>query len=242
MVADSIRRILPEIMNEVLLKTLANANVMQEQRRLAPQQRQQPATRRQGPTPAAQRAQQLAGIDRSRSLREVLGADASGADFYEQAERRMQRPSPQPQRQVVRQPVYESDNLDDYGDDEVYDYEQPPQNALREQMNSRIQSLPPHLQALAEETFNDSYDDDGGEMWGDDEMAPTVESFQPQAPSLNIDRAAQVAGVDFERARKLIQVTERKNNVDSADKLSEAQWKLQQLERKRRELDSQKVG
>lgn len=240
MVRESIQRILPEVMNEVLLRTLANANVVQEQR--------QPASRRQvpqGPSKAAQRAQQLAGVDRGRSLRDVLQAEESGVDFYERAEKMMsgRQVPPVPRQNFAPQPIHEQHDYEfDFDDDEQAD----PRESLREQVIAqRISQLPPQLQALAEDTFNHAMDDDVvGEMWGDDEMAPDLDGFagdsdmvQPKAPPLNIERAARVAGVDFSRAQKLMQITEKKTKVNAADKLAEAQWKQEQLERYRESLN-----
>lgn len=238
MVRESIQRILPEVMNEVLLRTLANANVVQEQRQPAPRRQPSPP----GPSKAAQRAQQLAGVDRGRSLRDVLQAEESGTDFYERAERMME--GRQPRRAPAPQPVQQHHDYEfDFDDDD----EQPdPRESLREQVIAqRISQLPPQLQALAEDTFNHAMDDDVvGEMWGDDEMAPDLDGFagdsdmvQPKAPPLNIERAARIAGVDFSRAQKLMQITEKKTKVNAADKLAEAQWKQEQLERYRESLN-----
>lgn len=253
MVEDSIRRILPEVMNEVLLRTLTQ-NTISEQRRPAPQQR------RQAPAPQKQqmrRQQQLAGVDRSMSLREALNPDEAGLDFYEQAEALIERRQPKRQAPPVparRQPIVEQyDENEMYGEDEIFDFSDAPPAPLQRQQNvreqivaQRISELPPAIQSLAEETFklvgDDEFESDDG-MWGDNEFAPSLnEGSQARAPNLNIDRAAQVAGVDFNRARQLMQVTSAKHDKDPEDVIAENQWKQEQLRRKRAELDRQKIG
>lgn len=72
MVAESIRRQLPDIMNEVLLRTLASSGVMSESRREAAPAVRQPR-RQQSDRPAPQTR---------RSLREQLFDETAGADFY----------------------------------------------------------------------------------------------------------------------------------------------------------------
>lgn len=237
MVADSIRRLLPEIMNEYLVRTVANAGLVQERRSpvRAPAQR---------PTKAAQRAQRLAGIDRPSSLREVLNVEETGADFYDHVEQALAGRMPQPRRSPA--PVKEDYEFD-FGDDDGSD----PRETLREQVFAqRISQLPPQLQALAADTLQEGVDDDMvGEMWGEDELAPGIgeepSMFGPKAPPLNIERAARVANVDFSRAQQLLNLSEQRaalKHGTPADRLAEAEWKEKALERKRRELDSIKVG
>lgn len=241
MVRESIERLLPEVMNEVLLRTLAGSGVLREQapaQRPAAPQRQQPKRKPAQPS-ASQRAQELAGINRSMSLREALNADSSGADFYEQAERMMRPPSPRP---APIQEVIEYDDPDSY----EYEDEAPVQSHRQQVMAQRLSQLPPQLQALAEDTFRLVEGDEGDdEMWGDNEFAPDItEPSQASAPPLNIDRAAKAANVDFNRAQQLLGLTEQKKptRVDPDEFRRQQQWKLEQLERKRRELESQKVG
>jgi hypothetical protein len=252
MVQDSIRRILPEVMNEVLLKALTQQNVVQEQRRPQPQ-RQQPQRQQPQAQPNMRRQQQLAGVDRSMSLREALQSDDAGADYYEQAEQAIQSRQPQrqaPRQQPQRQQVVEQyDENEMYGDEEVFDFNDAPpapRPQVREQVAQRISQLPPALQGLAEDSFrlvaDDEYESEDG-TWGDNEFAPSLnEGVQATAPNLNLDRAAQIAGVDFNRAKQLMQVTSTKHDKDPEDVIAENQWKRQQLERKRAELDRQKIG
>jgi len=190
----------------------------------------------------SKRAHQLPGLDRSTSLREILDSQASGADFYEQAERMMHRPQAPVPRSNFIQEDYELDLEDDDGGQE----ETP---SMREQvLAQRISQLPPQLQALAEDSFQ-LIDEGEDEMWSDNEFAPDIgmgssDLSQPSAPPLNIERAARVANVDFSRAQKLLGLTEQKRptQVDPDDFRRQREWKMQQLERKRRELESKKVG
>lgn len=271
MVEQAIREILPEVMNEVLMKTLAGATMnetrapVRRQQAPAPQQRR--AQPQQRPSPNLARQQQLAGLDRSLSLREALSGDDAGSDYYEEAERMLEQrrpsqPRPAPQRQPVRQPIVEQQYDEDemYGEDEIFDFSSPPpapkrqapppqrQQSMQEQvMAQRISELPPALQNLAEDTFrlvgDDEFEDDGGE-WGTNEFAPTAGALGPRAPALNIDRAADALGLDFSRFAQTIQVTEGTNKpkITQQDVQNEANWKMQQLERKRALLDAKKVG
>ncbi len=71
MVEDAIRRVLPGIMNEVLLKTIANSGVIREQ-----PVRQQAVAKQQAPRPQQQRPR------RPSSLEDILD-ETAGADFYD---------------------------------------------------------------------------------------------------------------------------------------------------------------
>lgn len=83
MVEDSIRRILPQVMNEILLKTIANSQVMHEARGgVAPQ------------TPAQPRQVQRQQSRKPSSLSQLLD-ESAGADFY------------QDPREAMRQATYE---------------------------------------------------------------------------------------------------------------------------------------
>lgn len=97
MVEDSIRRILPAVMNEVLLKTIANANVIQETRRAEPfQQKRQELNQK-----IVQR--------KPASLSHLLDPEA-GADFYQDpraamAEATREEPAPAPRGQVIAERI-----------------------------------------------------------------------------------------------------------------------------------------
>lgn len=91
MVEDSIRRILPAVMNEVLLKTIANANVIRE----APVQR--------APAKAAPKAK------RPTSLSHLLD-ESAGADFYQDPRAAMveatrEEAPPMPRGQVIAERI-----------------------------------------------------------------------------------------------------------------------------------------
>ncbi len=90
MVEDSIRRILPQVMNEVLLKTIANANVIQEDRRRTNEQVRAPV---QPPARAPRRPS---------SLNQLLD-ESAGADFY--SDPRGVQEEPQPRAQVIAQRI-----------------------------------------------------------------------------------------------------------------------------------------
>lgn len=77
MVEDAIRRILPDVMSEVLLRTVANAGVVTEKK--APQQKSRPQNVASPQTSHARPARRKPSIS---SLREILQEDA-GAEFYQ---------------------------------------------------------------------------------------------------------------------------------------------------------------
>jgi hypothetical protein len=192
MVEDSIRRILPAVMNEVLLQTIANSNVIRESAAARQAQRPAPQPTSKGRKPT--------------SLNQLLDPEA-GADFYQDpraavAESLREEAPPVPRGQVLAQ---------------------------------RIQSLPPELQHLAEGV---DLDDDGGEMWDSDvgDSVPTAGMGPP------LERAAQVAGLDFSRMRQAIQVTEKKAapRVSAADKAANAQFEENRLKRLREQLNGGK--
>ena len=191
MVEDAIRRILPDVMNEVLLRTITNGGLIREAPvpvRAEPQRPRQPQPKRASAPPVG-------------SLRDLLDEQA-GSEFYER-EAPVFVPEPEPVHETAAA--------------------------------KRLAALPPMLRELAEDV---DLDDGGGEMWGDDEFAPTSEPVSAQAPSLNIDHAARVAEVDFSRARTLIERTEgSKPKETSADRAAKVQWEMQRLERMRNSLD-----
>jgi hypothetical protein len=98
MVEESVRRILPQVMNEILVKTLANANVIGETRS-APQRAQAPA----------QPQRKAAKGQRPSSLSQLLD-ESAGADFYKDPNEAMYRATqeeapPQPAGQVIAQRI-----------------------------------------------------------------------------------------------------------------------------------------
>lgn len=92
MVEDAIRRVLPQVMNEVLLKTISNANVIQER---APAPRQAPV---QKAKPAGKRPT---------SLSHLLD-ESAGSDFYQDPRAAMAesiQEEIQPRGQVIAQRI-----------------------------------------------------------------------------------------------------------------------------------------
>lgn len=192
MVEDSIRRILPGVMNEILVKTIAGAGVIQESSRMTNEQVRAPvqAVRRQ---------------PRSTTLANLLDPEA-GADFYQDPRAAM--------TESIRDEVTPS----------------PMQN-----MAARIQALPPQFQALAEGTL---MDDDGGEMW-DNDMGDSVVASAGMGPPL--ERAAQMAGLDFSRMKKAINITEKKKpSAGAEDRAANAQFERQRIQRMREKLNGGK--
>lgn len=195
MVEESIRRILPAVMNEVLLKTIAGAGVIQESR--APMQRSvaKPAAQ---PRPAR----------RPSSLNHLLDPEA-GADFYQDPraaaiESLREEVPPAPRGQAIAQ---------------------------------RIQSLPAELQHLAEGM---ELDEDSGEMWDSDVGDSAVATSADRGPPL--EKAAQIAGLDFSRMKRAIQVTEKKiaPKMSATDKAAQAQFEELRIKRMREQLDGKK--
>lgn len=191
MVEDSIRRVLPGIMNEILIKTIANSGVIREQatvRQAAPAQA--PAPKRQAPR-------------RPSSLEDILD-DSAGSEFYTDPNARMV-------------------------EDEA------PQAPRGQGITQRIQSLPPALQHLAEGV---NLEDDGGEMWGDeqDSVVPSGGSGPP------LDQAARAVGLDFSRMMQVAKVTESKKapKMDAEDRAANAQFEQMRLKRMREQLNGGK--
>ncbi len=155
MVEDAIRRILPSVMNEVLLKTIAGSGVMQERRADRPAYPYVPegggrvvVTSKVAPKvkPKARKA--------GRPDLSYLLDESVGADFYERAVQ------PEPVQVVEEEPAA----------------------PLRERIASNIQTLPPELQEMAEGL---ELEDDGiGEMWGDENaVAPAGDNAGDLAAS-----------------------------------------------------------
>lgn len=206
MVEDAIRRILPSVMNEVLLKVVAGAGVVQEARR--PQAPAPTRTRAPAPKPQARPQPRRRKPDLSHILDE-----SAGADFYD-----MYAP-----RQPEPEPVYE---------------DEPDEQApvpVREMLDRRIASLPPGLQEMAEGI---DLDDDGGEMWGDDDVPTLVPRGDDAGP---LDLSARRAGLDFSRMQQVLGVTERKASRENPeDARARAQFEERRLKLMREQLNGGK--
>lgn len=196
MVEDSIRRILPAVMNEVLLKTIANANVIREETT-------KPIQVTRSGRPAA--LTPSGAMKRPSSLSQLLD-ESAGADFYQDPRAAMV--------QAVQEEVIPRGEV----------------------IAQRIQSLPPALQGLAEGV---DLDDDGGEMWESD-MGDSV-SIPSAGMGPPLEKAAQVAGLDFSRMKQAINLTEKKSaKATAADKAANAQFEQQRLKMMRERLNGGK--
>lgn len=120
LVEDSIRRILPEVMNEVLLKAMVNMGTIQEER--------QPVTRTQRavaqPRQSVLQPRRPATSSKLQSLLEDMGDGTAGAEFYG----------------TGAAPSGELDQTDEYHDE-------PP---TMQSIHERTSMLAPHLQGLTE--------------------------------------------------------------------------------------------
>lgn len=126
MVEDAIRRVLPGVMNEVLLRTIANSGAISEQRApvrapsRAPVRQQAPQRRAPQPPPAKKNGK----LD----LNEFLDRSA-GSEFYDDPRHRREEPEEE--------------------------YEEEVQEEAPRPIESRIQALPPELRGLAEGMLDD---------------------------------------------------------------------------------------
>lgn len=213
MVEESIRRILPSVLNEVLVRTIANSGVIREER--SPQQlarRLQP--QRPQARPPARKAPRAG---RRPDLSELLD-ESAGADFYRD-----------PRALMTETPAPDS-----------YEPEEEEAEERRPALESRIASLPPELRGLAEDIDLD----DGGEMWGDDEHAPMLESSDPM-PIRDVSRAANAVGVDFSRMKNVIAATSPKRTDRSEaaeDAKARAEFERNRIARMREMLGATKPG
>lgn len=188
MVEDSIRRVLPAIMNEVLIKTIATSGLIQERK----QSFSQPVQQQRPP----QKQRKLS------SLNNLLD-ESVGADFYGS----------------------QADEQEEYQEETV---------TRRPDLTQRIQSLPQELRGLAEDV---NLDDDGGEMWGDNEHDSSMSDLG--GPSVNIEQAAKAVGLDFSRMKHAIKLTEKKNS-NNADAAANRQFEEQRIKRQRERLNGGK--
>lgn len=201
MVEDSIRRILPTVMNEVLIKAIANSGALTEGRpvRRKPMKRRKPVREERAPQARAQARPAPKGRPTKRKLDELLDSirnDANGAEFYQ---------DPRALMTEAPEPAYDEPDEEEYEEED----EAPPPSAPKRQAESRLQNLPPELRGLAEDMIVDG--DDPEEMWGPGEhdSAPLMESVAATDPTpiRDVNRAAQAAGVDFSRMKNVIAAT-----------------------------------
>jgi len=216
LVESAIRRILPKVMNEILVRTLVDSGVLAEA--VA-----RPVRRRKGPkrrpvrTVEARETRPVRGPrpPRRMDLNEFLD-DSVGADAYEQYESRTPRPVASPP---------ESDDRE--SDPPV------PQPAVAR----RLASLDPSLQAMAEGLVIP--DDDGGEMWGEEhDSIPTGAGAISEVP--DVVGAARRAGMDFSKMRQVIERTSAPKASDSEDAKARAAFENLRLKRMRERLNDGK--
>jgi len=177
LVEDSIRRILPGVMNEVLLRTIVDSGVLSESRSPV---RPPPAKR-----PPPKRSRPNGSPDLSRFL-----DDSTGADAYQDWERRVGQPI-QLHEQATR-------SIQDHEYDDSEDSEDDPLPIAQ-----RLASLNPEIQQMAEGMV--IHDHDAGEMWGDEHDATSVVPDLP--PVRDIGVAARSVGIDFSRMASTIAAT-----------------------------------
>lgn len=220
MVEDAIRRILPNVMNEVLVRTLAGAGVVTEDRpRRKPMKRKPVREARQQKSPPPKKAappQKRRGPAKLREMLDGLRDETAGADFFHDPRAERERFEPEPQ-----------------DDDFEIEAEEP---QTRRQIDSRISSLPPELQGLAEGM---SLDDDDGEMWGDDESDSAPVSAADPRPIGDVQRAAKAVGVDFSRMKGVIAATtpQKVDRREAAeDARNRAQFEASRIARLRESL------
>lgn len=220
-VEDSIRRILPAVMNEVLLKTLANSNVQtvneeRVQKRTRPDDNRVPSLRSKTEK-LKQKINSNKAAASGKSLREMLGVENAGADFYEAIQNNQSPAS------LIMQEEMGSQDLGESWDDEEQD-----------QVASRINNLAPGLRHLAEGMELP----DVGEMWGSESDSavtngPTSASFQ---------KAANI-GIDFNRMKNVIKETSpQSKKVSHEDADNRARFEEQRIKRMREKLESKVVS
>lgn len=211
MVEEAIRRILPTVMNEVLIATVARgtSGIVSEDRPVRPRK---PTRKRRAPVreqKASQRKQRQ-GRRSPSDLRDLLALDESaGAEFYGDP-----RASYEPR---------------DPG--ELEERERPSAIA------KRIQALPPALQGLAEGM---DLEDDGGEMWGANEHDSTTIQPSAPGEIRNIDAAARDLGIDFSQMKAVIGATTKAKRATHEDAQARMQFEQARLQRLREQLDGGK--
>lgn len=218
LVEDAIRRILPAVMNEVLLRTIADSGVLSEDRppprriRRKPGPKKRPRQRLREDRPIRSKAPVPPARSSRVELSELLD-ESAGSEFYE---------DPRPRRQGVEEYEVELD-----GDDEED----------RDAPTKRTQPLlNPMLQALAEDVRMP--EDDGGQEWLPGEYDATGPG--PVHEVKDVGRAAAALGIDFARMAGTIRQTSPVARPDAEDVRAKAQFESQRLKRLRENLNDGK--
>ena len=214
LVEDAIRRILPTVMNEVLVRTIANSGALSEDRARPPRQM------RRKPGPKKRTKAQL--IERRQARR-----------TEPEVTRRPARPTD------LKQLLDESAGAEFYGDPASSEYEVEIEGGDPiEPTRSAKETLNPALRALAEDI--ELPEDDDGDMWQPGEY-DSAGSGPSQPPIKDVGRAAASLGIDFSRMAETIAKTSPAVRVDAADVRARAQFEGQRLKRLREQLNGGKL-
>lgn len=221
MVADSIRRILPTVMNEVLLRTIADSGVLSEGRRPTQQARKKP-----GPKPKlkrrvveqrATRPQKTAPPRKRQTDLSDLLDESAGAEFYD---------DPRDRQAQVLQEEYEVE-LDQHEEEDREADAIPPRELLN-----------PALRALAEDI--EIPDDEDGGMWRPGEYDSTGAAVPDLPVVKDVNRAASALGIDFSRMASTIKAAVPANRPDAQDAKNKAIFENRRLEAMRLRLNGGK--
>lgn len=220
MVADSIRRVMPTVMNEVLLRTIADSGILFEGRRPVQQGRKKPGPKPKLKRRVAEQRQarpQKPAVPRKRQvdLSDLLD-ESAGAEFYEDPRTRQTR---------ALQEEYEVE-LDQHDEEEREASAPTPRKLLN-----------PALRALAEDI--EIADDEDGGMWQPGDLDAT--SIVPDLPPVkDVDRAAAAIGIDFSRMASTIKATAPAHKPDAQDAKNKAIFENRRLEAMRLRLNDGK--
>ena len=216
MVEDAIRRVLPSVMNEVLLKTLTSSGALQPLRevRTAPKGKPAPKARKPLPVKQSQARPKQKPPQRNSALAQLLETRGeAGAEFF----------------QDPRGRDYEVDTSDL---DEPYAPPPAPN------MNERMSAIAPHLRSLAEGMVPDVGE---SEEWGDGEFSSAPAPIAP-GEVRDIGRAAEAVGMDFSRMKGLIGKTSPVKRVDHSAAEANAKFNEGRIARMRQSLETKPGG
>lgn len=215
LVESAIRRILPGVMNEVLLRTIADSGVLAE-RVARPSAAPRPAAPRGTVQPRRQPTPQRPRTDLTQLLDESAGADA-----YERWDRQSPgRPTPTEPEEA-------------YGE---IDADEGAADTPQAEMTQRLSGLDPAIRAMAEGI--DLSDDGDGEMWGEGEHDAT--SVVPDLPPVrDLGEAARRVGIDFSRMADTIRAAPA-TKADPADMKARVQFEERRLKLLRERLNDGK--
>lgn len=223
MVEDSIRRILPKVMNEVLLRTIADSGVLSESRERTPRH----VRKKPGPKPKLKQRRDMAEQRQARPQKPVqqrprrvelndLLDESAGAEFYE---------DPRIRQAKAKQEEYEV---------EIDLHEEEEREAALVDPRAMLN---PALRSLAED-IEVSDEDDGG-MWqpGEHDAVAVVPDLPPVK---DLDRAAKAVGIDFSRMASTIAKTSPTAKVDPQDVRNRAMFEERRLKAMRESLNGGK--